>query len=291
MAWITTKDGRHVNTDWFSEDQRQKYSQIEANQAEASRLNGKQITSEDIQRKLIGSNSYTNSPEYKALREKANTLNKTMRKESDRRREIEKELEHESSPKPRSEYTTEDEINVLLGKRPTNYTQTGLQLKQEQDRIFEDYHKNEEEWSSVTEKLNSMDRAESSLQRSFYSQRAHPDVTKASREDYVGFKKSETTTPYIDDMIKSGRADIVEMSPKTYLQEVAYNIFDQSTLETTLRGTSVANINRYMAQMRSGTKFDTPYLNYRDNQQEGRHRAIAAAMLGIDKIPVVIVRR
>jgi len=291
MAWITTKDGRHVNTDWFSEDQRQKYSQIEANQAEANRLNGKQITSEDIQRKLIGSNSYTNSPEYKALREKANTLNKTMRKESDRRREIEKELEHESSPKPRSEYTTEDEINVLLGKHPTNYTQTGLQLKQEQDRIFEDYHKNEEEWSSVTEKLNSMDRAESSLQRSFYSQRAHPDVTKASREDYVGFKKNETTTPYIDDMIKSGRADIVEMSPKTYLQEVAYNIFDQSTLETTLRGTSVANINRYMAQMRSGTKFDTPYLNYRDNQQEGRHRAIAAAMLGIDKIPVVIVRR
>lgn len=291
MAWITTKDGRHINTDWFSEDQRQKYSQIEANQAEANRLNGKQITSEDIQRKLIGSNSYTNSPEYKALREKANTLNKTMRKESDRRREIEKELEHESSPKPRSEYTTEDEINVLLGKHPTNYTQTGLQLKQEQDRIFEDYHKNEEEWSSVTEKLNSMDRAESSLQRSFYSQRAHPDVTKASREDYVGFKKNETTTPYIDDMIKSGRADIVEMSPKTYLQEVAYNIFDQSTLETTLRGTSVANINRYMAQMRSGTKFDTPYLNYRDNQQEGRHRAIAAAMLGIDKIPVVIVRR
>ena len=37
--WITTKDGRQVNTDWFDEDERKKYEQIAANKAEADALN------------------------------------------------------------------------------------------------------------------------------------------------------------------------------------------------------------------------------------------------------------
>ena len=42
MAWLTTEDGRKVNTDWFSEDEKKKYAQIEANQKEADKLNGKE---------------------------------------------------------------------------------------------------------------------------------------------------------------------------------------------------------------------------------------------------------
>lgn len=41
MAWITTEDGRRVNTDWFTEDERKKYRQIEENQKQADELNGK----------------------------------------------------------------------------------------------------------------------------------------------------------------------------------------------------------------------------------------------------------
>lgn len=41
MAWITTEDGRRVNTEWFDEDERRKYAQIEENQKQADKLNGK----------------------------------------------------------------------------------------------------------------------------------------------------------------------------------------------------------------------------------------------------------
>ena len=39
MAWITTDDGRKVNTEWFDEDERKKYEQIEKAQKEADKLN------------------------------------------------------------------------------------------------------------------------------------------------------------------------------------------------------------------------------------------------------------
>ncbi len=35
MAWLTTEDGRRVNTEWFTEDERKKYQQIEENQKQA----------------------------------------------------------------------------------------------------------------------------------------------------------------------------------------------------------------------------------------------------------------
>lgn len=35
MAWITTKDGRRVDTEWFTEDERKKYQQIKENQKQA----------------------------------------------------------------------------------------------------------------------------------------------------------------------------------------------------------------------------------------------------------------
>lgn len=41
MPWITTKDGRKVNTDWFADDERQKQEQIAENQRQADKLNGK----------------------------------------------------------------------------------------------------------------------------------------------------------------------------------------------------------------------------------------------------------
>lgn len=46
MSWITTKDGRRVNTEWFEEDEQKKYAQIEANAKEAAAKNNEPLSYE-----------------------------------------------------------------------------------------------------------------------------------------------------------------------------------------------------------------------------------------------------
>lgn len=41
MAWITTKSGKRINTDWFDKDQQEKEKQIEQNKTEADKRNNK----------------------------------------------------------------------------------------------------------------------------------------------------------------------------------------------------------------------------------------------------------
>ena len=40
--------------------------------------------------------------------------------------------------------------------------------------------------------------------------------------------------------------------------------------------------------MSDRVEFYTPYLNYKEKGQEGRHRALAAHKNGVDKIPVFV---
>ena len=41
--------------------------------------------------------------------------------------------------------------------------------------------------------------------------------------------------------------------------------------------------------MQNGSKFLMPYLNFRTENQEGRHRALAAYLAGIETIPCEII--
>ena len=43
MPWLTTKDGRHFNTDWIDQDAKQKERQINANKKQADEKNGKAV--------------------------------------------------------------------------------------------------------------------------------------------------------------------------------------------------------------------------------------------------------
>jgi len=51
-------------------------------------------------------------------------------------------------------------------------------------------------------------------------------------------------------------------------------------------------VTKYAQEMREGAKFPMPGLEYKGGkfEQEGRHRALAAEMLGIDRIPVLTVK-
>jgi hypothetical protein len=79
------------------------------------------------------------------------------------------------------------------------------------------------------------------------------------------------------------------MPPDVYIEKCAYDIFN-STVEKTLRGINDINIDKYAEQMKNGEKFDLPVLDYADKTQEGRHRALAMKKLGVDLMPVLVVR-
>ncbi len=72
MAWITTKDGRRVDTEWFDADERTKYEQIEQNAKQAADLNkrnqGKQPASvADVYAKLAKLDMTTFSGKMQAI--------------------------------------------------------------------------------------------------------------------------------------------------------------------------------------------------------------------------------
>jgi hypothetical protein len=83
-------------------------------------------------------------------------------------------------------------------------------------------------------------------------------------------------------------SELVEMTPKEFIQK-------------TMPGATISYIETYIdknlareysIKMKQGEKFPTPYLIYclNDIIHEGRHRAYAAKTLGIEKIPVIIIK-
>ena len=82
---------------------------------------------------------------------------------------------------------------------------------------------------------------------------------------------------------------ISEMTPKEYMEACAKYVFEVP-LEDVYDGImEKENIKKYADMMKSGIKFDMPYIDIKTKQQEGRHRALAAEMLGANTIPVLVL--
>lgn len=88
---------------------------------------------------------------------------------------------------------------------------------------------------------------------------------------------------------KKKLGEVVYMSPDEYIKRCAYDIFEKSDLSGTLNAVNNELVDTYANMMKDGTKFPIPVLNYAEHEQEGRHRAMAAKKLGINKIPVLMI--
>lgn len=102
---------------------------------------------------------------------------------------------------------------------------------------------------------------------------------------------------------KSGK--LIFMSPKQFLEKCpTTNIFDsneerkyKNAYVTPLNdGYNKTKVETYIKKLKSGEQIDVPHLDYRKNPflknwagHDGRHRAKAALILGIKKIPVIIL--
>lgn len=107
------------------------------------------------------------------------------------------------------------------------------------------------------------------------------------------FSRTTTDMPTYDNMIKNPEyfrrekgidAKMIEITPQQYLDKVKSYQGPEVNTET---------VKRYAEKIRNGEQFPALTLDYSSGKlsQEGRHRALAAIEAGIDRVPVLEVRR
>lgn len=260
------------------------------------RIDQKDLTDEKIMKELAGEDSYVyNDEDYKIASFNASRYSKEVKELNDKEKELNEALKQETSLKPQEEWNDEDELTALiLGKRSVvKYTEKGQQIKEELDSITDQRRQLEKRLEVNRDKVDKVASGYRQQQIKKFNEETKDDkgINHNPKNEYPGFKLNESTTSNVDNALAKGDAHVVGMSPKRYIQECAYNIFQRegTTLESVVRTRFAKDVGKYMTMMEEGVKFDTPYLNYRDEGQEGLHRAVAAYMLGMEEIPVIVV--
>lgn len=246
-------------------------------------------------KELLPGGGYHQSATYKKLSSKVRSSMKASEEAHNKINALEEQLRNEpKTEKPRDQWTFEDEIDYeILGKTPMSYSEKGqeleAQIKAEEEKAISLLKERDVALRSMRE-IKDRAHAEQIANVSFDKPR------KATKDSYEGFKTDDTGVPFYNDIMDKNYANskglktyIAEMSPKEYIQRCAYEIFEGGTMESTLGAVDTENLAKYTEAMSNGTKFNTPYLNYADGGQEGRHRALAAYNNGIETIPVLIV--
>lgn len=261
---------------------------------------------------LIAEDSYARGDEYKNLRKQVKDYNAQLDDIWSQKKALEAELKKERVGRIR---LSEDDLNyiqnmdiedridyiekatgidlgeigaadleyLLDGKSITRHTPKGDELQAQIDELLKQ-HRDIEKLRDIADQDSDYIKAQARLaQLENYKQ---GDLIPATRDKYQGF--SITKGEHNDEIGKGAR--LVEMTPDEYIRRCAYEIFrgDYGTLESSLTGRAQADIDKYARLMLEGTEFPTPYLDYKTNNQEGLHRALAAKVAGIDVIPVVV---
>lgn len=226
---------------------------------------------------IAGSDSYVFDKEYKDAAANTKKYYDENEKLKEEIRELNEELDKETLVDP--------SIGRTLSRALGLYTERGEEINKKVQGLREKQREAEDKWHNAAETIQRKDAAAREKQMKAYQQ---PAISPATQKSYKGFEM-DTHTPYLQEKLSKGDAYIAEMSPRQYLEQVAYNIFGKSSLESTVRGTVPKNVKKYARMMKQGTNFYMPSLNYDSKQQEGRHRALAALINGYDKIPVLVV--
>lgn len=233
----------------------------------------------DMYELVTGKNSYIYDEKYKQAQEDAG-------KYGTEREQLSRQIVELADQKAK-EVIVDPELGRRYSEMLGLLTDKGKELDNQIKELRKRQEEVESKWAEATSYIAKQDDKNRNLQLNNWNSNT-PSLVTATKDSYRGFEM-DTHTPYLQEHLRKGEAIIVEMSPKEYLQRVAYDIFNKSTLESTVRGTIPANVRKYARMMRKGTKFYMPSLNYNDKQQEGRHRALAALLNGYKTIPVLIV--
>ena len=237
-------------------------------------------SSADVVALVAGEKNYMRSPKYQELRKKRIAATQeidALKKEwSDLNGQLKQEIL--DTPEVR-------ELGRQYADLFDAYTDKGKAIKKRMKEIRERLKQGEAQEQRYKGQLDAIRAEERRREQAEFSPQP---LKRASGDDYEGFT-TETDVPYIRELLDRGEAWIAEMSPKEYLERCTFEIFHDSSLESTVAAVDFENANKYADQMESGERFAVPYLNFRSRNQEGRHRAVAAMLNGYTKIPVVII--
>lgn len=122
------------------------------------------------------------------------------------------------------------------------------------------------------------------------------DFHQADGDKY--FDKTTTGMATPDDMMKDPEYfeqkkrkvfSIVYMSPDEYMKHVANNF---GSMSDAMSGVEQDLVDKYAQMMQDGSRAPMVTLDYRDGyfSQEGRNRAMAAKKLGVESMPVMIMK-
>lgn len=203
------------------------------------------------------------------------------------------ELHKQLKPEEIRDEEADKALGRTMGDLFVSYTDKGKEIQAKMKPLVEEKERINEEIKYHENRLNEFNREQRMKQQNEWLQRISTQSTmkEPTQSSYQGFKLNESTTSRVDDALKTGQAKVVEMSPKEYIERANYEIFRQYTVAQNIGGRSVNSVNEYAEMMRQGVKFDTPYLDYKNEAQEGIHRALAAIQNGYERIPVIVVRK
>lgn len=121
-------------------------------------------------------------------------------------------------------------------------------------------------------------------------------IIKEELNSSYGYFKNKTNIPDFDAILfnqlsnlpkkyHDWYAEIKFLSAEEYIYECAK--LQDTSYQDQFKYINKSNVEDIKENMRNGIKYNMPYLNYVDKQQEGRHRVAAANQLGQNKIPVL----
>lgn len=246
-----------------------------------------QMSSDELKREFVGDDSYIYDPKYTSLdSERAILVDETISLK-DERKSLTEELKGERQVKPKDQWDMSDELMALLGDKPMSYTERGEEINARLEQIREKEKPTEARLMDVRDQMEAIDRENAREQIDEWESGKHPFEKGDIDKEYEGFSTT-MDIPAFDSDLKEGIGFIAEMSPDEYIDRISYEVF-HTTKEAAII-CDYDNVKEYAKMMAEGVKFDMGYLDYSREPagQEGRHRAMAAKLLGIDTIPVYI---
>lgn len=297
MPWITTKSGKHINTDWFDDE---KEKQIAKNQEQASQASDherhKPLESiedayelqQEMHKMFIEEDSYINSKEFKELESELHKARTELDESKKKFLELCDVVKKETTID--EDILKQFEGDKDLARMFSKKTPKGEAAEKEKKLVLEKSKEIEQRVEALSNKHHKIQVEQSEIQQDAFK-RADITARPATKEKYSGFQKN-TGTSYYENLREKGKAQVFEMSPQEYMRYCAYKIFPGSTYENQIRA-AIGDAKHTMdlvKLMKNGTEMYMPVLNFRDREQEGRHRAVAAMILGIERIPVLIVK-